>query len=270
MSELRLAPARKFCFTTIRKFFRLLGLEISRSNRKVPPFDITWFHVPVPKLISAPPRFGIQAIIDVGANDGRDALELAQSHTEFQIFAFEPTPELVEKISSNMNKAFPEQKPKNFTIVPMAVGESEGIARFHVNGMGDWGCSSLRQMKSDATNIPGRELIGITHQIDVRVVRLDTFCREHDIRLIGFIHIDAQGADLSVLKSLGPYLSCVQAGVLEASTSAESSSYVTDNTIQNVCCFLRDSGFEITHITPNNAYYDEVNIHFRNPKFKPL
>lgn len=161
-------------------------------------------------------------------------------------------------------------KPKNFTIVPMAVGESEGIARFHVNGMGDWGCSSLRQMKSDATNISGREKIGITQEIDIRVVRLDTFCREHDIRLIGFLHVDAQGADLSNLKSLGPYLSCVQAGVLEASTSAESSSYVTDNTIQNVSCFLRDNGFEITPIMPNNAFYDEVNIHFRNPMFKPL
>jgi hypothetical protein len=75
-------------------------------------------------------------------------------------------------------------------------------------------------------------------------MRLDTFMNEVGIRHVHFLKIDAQGADLNVLKSVGDRLRDVRKVVLEVSltsTPLYEGSHSKDECLQ----FMADAGFSL-------------------------
>lgn len=194
---------------------------------------------------------------DVGANNGYSSVPVAQSRPDAMVYGFEPTPQMIEIIKSRI------QNLPNYMLTEVAVSDYNGSATFNVAGNADWGCSSLLPLSEKAkTEWYGRTDMFVTEQIEVKVIRLDSFIEEKGISHINYLHIDTQGSDLKVLNGLGKYLSIVEAGVMEAAAKKDVL-YVNQNTQEESVQFLENNGFDIVSITINDPAHNEVNIHFK-------
>ena len=196
-----------------------------------------------------------QIIFDVGANSGTSCVHYTED-PNFIVYAFEPTPHLLE------NYLYPQQK-ENYIVVPYAISDFNGEATFNVAGQEDWGCSSLHEF-SDNLNLtwPGRQDFKVTESITVNVQRMDTFIENNNIEYINFLHCDTQGNDLKVLESFGKYIDILQSGVVEASNQNPLYKDV-DNSVTSIINFLEGNNFMVGKITPNDGHYNEVNIEFK-------
>lgn len=199
----------------------------------------------------------MRAVFDVGANNGSWGIEVARRFPDLNVFAFEPTPQLVDAIRQKA-----EGLP-NYEIVPCAVSDTPGKVTFNVAGQGDWGCSSMLEFSEhlDAT-WPGRTDFKVTESIEVDCIRLEQFIRERGITEIAFIHIDTQGTDLKVLASLGDYLNILGRGEIETASSRSVALYKNQHTIEDVVLFFLRHGFEIERMTANDVHCNELNVSF--------
>jgi FkbM family methyltransferase len=198
-----------------------------------------------------------KVIFDVGANNGSSSVPLAIENPTYLVFAFEPTPEMIEVIKSKIVGL------ENYVIVPKAVSDYNGTAEFNVAGNWDWGCSSLLQFsKKSQTDWPGRTDFSVTYKLNVDVIRLDTFIEENLIHRIDHLHIDTQGSDLNVMKGLGGYLQIVNEGKMEAGTS-DDILYEGQNKLNDCIKFLLLNGFKVVDVNSNDVFCHEVNIVFK-------
>jgi len=195
-------------------------------------------------------------IFDVGSNAGTSFGYVARWCFRSQFYAFEPTPYLVAE-----QKKF-TSKFKNYHLIPKAVAEKPGHAMFNVAGQSDWGCSSLLEFSPGLDKTwPGRTDFVLTDKIEVEVIRLDDFVRENKIPRIDFMHVDTQGSDLSVLRSLGEEIHRLQAGEIEVPVSKEVMLYQNQHTKEEAYEFLDKHGFEVWKVEPSSD--NEHNVFFR-------
>jgi FkbM family methyltransferase len=198
-----------------------------------------------------------KVIFDVGANNGSSSVPLAIENPTYLVFAFEPTPEMIEVIKSKIVGL------ENYVIVPKAVSDYNGTAEFNVAGNWDWGCSSLLKFsRKSQTDWPGRTDFHVTYKLNVDVIRLDTFIEENGITKIDHLHIDTQGSDLNVMKGLGEYLHIVTEGKLEAGTS-DDVLYEGQNKLNDCIKFLLLNGFKVVDVNSNDVFCHEVNVVFK-------
>ena len=198
-----------------------------------------------------------KVFFDIGANNGYTSVPIAQKDNNIKVYAFEPTHEMIKEIE---NKT---QGLNNYTLTKKAVSNYNGKATFRVAGHADWGCSSLLEFSDKSkTEWPGRTDLNVTHEIEVDVIRLDSFIKENNITKIDYLHIDTQGSDLKVLEGLGEYINIVMEGAMEAAAK-EDILYNGQNTQQESIEFLQKNGFDITGIQINDEYHNEVNIFFK-------
>jgi FkbM family methyltransferase len=196
-------------------------------------------------------------VFDVGANNGSSSVPLAIENPTYLVFAFEPTPEMIEVIKSKIVGL------ENYVIVPKAVSDYNGTAEFNVAGNWDWGCSSLLKFsRKSQTDWPGRTDFHVTYKLNVDVIRLDTFIEENGITKIDHLHIDTQGSDLNVMKGLGEYLHIVTEGKLEAGTS-DDVLYEGQNKLNDCIKFLLLNGFKVVDVNSNDVFCHEVNVVFK-------
>ena len=195
-------------------------------------------------------------VFDVGANNGSTTIPLAKSQPNTIVFAFEPTPKLVDDIKEQTTDI------ENYIIVQTAVSNYTGKSKFNLMQKYDWGCSSLLEFSENTKN--GNIWEGCIHEvtdsIEVDVITLKTFIEENNIPTIDFLHIDTQGSDLNVLRGMGEHLSIVIEGQMEAAL-IEDALYVGQNRKEECIEFLESNGFDFlgtTHVNPN-----ETNIHFK-------
>jgi FkbM family methyltransferase len=135
-----------------------------------------------------------QVIFDIGCADMYDTIILKNEFPQNKIFAFECS----RKFSTqNIQKA----KKYDITYFDGAVGEYDGKTFFYPS-------KSLRQEDwpwSGSTLQPTKNLLTSEWEWDqpyeVDTISLNLFCERHSI-IPDFIHIDAQGAEYSIFKSL--------------------------------------------------------------------
>lgn len=197
--------------------------------------------------------------LDVGANDGSSLIHFAEASPDNIVYAFEPTPKLIETL---------EQKSShlpNYRIIPKAVANYNGKDTFYVSGNSDWGTSSLCKFNDNLDETwPGRTDFKVTDQIQVEVIRLEDFIEENNIHSIEYLHVDAQGKDLEVLFGLGQYLTIVKEGVIEMPVKHDNRLYKNQQYLaEDAIIYLQQKGFEIQTVRPNDIFMNEVNIHFR-------
>jgi len=198
-----------------------------------------------------------KVVFDVGANNGSSSIPLAIANPTHLVFAFEPTPEMIKIIQSQIVSL------ENYVIVPKAVSDYDGTAEFNVAGNWDWGCSSLLNFSNKSqTEWPGRTDFSVTYKLNVDVIRLDTFIKENLINKIDYLHIDTQGSDLNVLKGLGEYLEIVNEGTMEAATS-DDILYEGQNKLNDCIKFLLLNRFKVLDVNSNDIFCHEVNIVFK-------
>lgn len=197
-------------------------------------------------------------IIEVGANEGQDTELFIK--TGLPVYCFEPIPNHAKNLWDRFGKN------PNFHLMTIAIDLENGFRKFNIEERADWGCSSLHDVAPDNPN----NIKYTTYIEKVMCMRLDTFMDLYGITDIEYLHIDTQGNDFRVLKSLGDKINFVKQGVAEAANTKQYYA-VDDNTVDVVNSWLVSQGFntqivhdgigkEHTGAVPNG---NEVNIFFR-------
>lgn len=130
-------------------------------------------------------------IFDIGAYDGRSAIEYIKEFPKAKIFSFEPTKKSFEKLKRNFGEN------KSITIFNTAFSDFKGETDFHINSSGL--TNSLLKLSDTAIN---NEIYNLKEETTekVTVTTLDSFTKEMNIDKINILKIDVQGAELNVLK----------------------------------------------------------------------
>lgn len=206
-------------------------------------------------------------IIDIGANHGEFAFEMAKRNPETVILAFEPEPHLFKMLQ--------DSGVENIKPFDVAITAKKGTAEFNVSHSGDWGVSSL--LDFDTNNIENdgywqhrTDLKSFDEKISVKTDTLGNILAKEKFDEIAFIKIDTQGFDLIALKSAGKYLSKIQAGMIEAVTTPDKSLYLGDECdLYHALNFLHDNGFKVYRIKSNDEACNEMNVYFCRPDISP-
>ena len=143
--------------------------------------------------------------IDVGAHLGESTFRPASDDPYLTVYAFEPILSLAAQTMGRL---------PNFVMLPMAVHETEGMRAFYVNAM-DATSSLLPCDEEGRARWKGGEFYRTVRTLQVPVIRLDTFMNEAGIPEVDYLKIDAQGADLSVVRSAGARLRDIRRIMLE-------------------------------------------------------
>ncbi len=201
---IRLAGRLQFQFPFLRPLINALGQSlagrgvIQRGEGKGLQFDATGCNPGYLAGTSAPEEQALVArysrpggvVYDVGANAGFYAVIAARKvGPKGRVYAFEPTPTLVERVRQNARANGFEQ----LEVVEAAVADEDGRVSFGVSGP----LSVTNSLQSAEGG----------QAIEVEVVRLDTFSASHpgpDLLLM-----DIEGAELAALRgALGMIRRC--------------------------------------------------------------
>lgn len=191
--------------------------------------------------------------IEVGANLGSDTINYANEDS--LVYAFEP----VSVLAYDLINKF---KNKNVIVIPFAVDIENTIKKFNVSAGSNLGCSSLNNFNKNIHNEwYGRNDFHFTESYNVLTIRLDNFINIYNIKEIEYLHIDAQGNDFNVIKSLSNKINLVKAGKCEAAYAVNLYEEV-DNYYENIIKYLEEHGFKTKIEMDKSGINAECDIHF--------
>lgn len=126
-------------------------------------------------------------VVDIGAHHGLYAVLASKLVGRAgRVIAFEPSPRECRRLHRHLRL----NRCRNVAVQPYAVADASGDAELYVvKGFRDWGNS----LRPPAVPEP-------TRKVGVKVCRLDDVLAEHGIDRVDFIKLDAEGAELAVLK----------------------------------------------------------------------
>ncbi len=200
-------------------------------------------------------------LIEVGAYDGSDSLKFYDNG--YTVYTFEPNKICYNNIKNKTSNLL------NYNIINCAICLEDGETEFNICKEG--GASSLLNFKSEDelnNNWNNRKDIhysGVSYKVDT--IRLDTFIEKFGLqnKIIDYIHIDAQGVDLDVLKSLGKYIKNVKEGVVETVIDINKTIYKNQtNNYMNLKLFLEENNFRIYRVQRNDETMCEYNVFFKH------
>ncbi len=175
--------------------------------------------------------------VEVGASQGGS---LNEAPADAIVYAFEPNTLLLP----DLLRARP-----GVTVVAAAVTNTDGMATFHFAS--DPAAGSLRPIDAPyVERFLAAEAYEETHASPVPTVRLDTFMRASGLDRIDFLSVDAQGADLSVLESLGDRITDIRRIRVEAYLPGGSQYVNADNARDTVVAYLVERGFTLVNEHP--------------------
>jgi FkbM family methyltransferase len=194
-------------------------------------------------------------IIEIGSYDGNDTLKYT-SLPNSNVWSFEPNTENIIML----NKKF--ENVTNVKIIPKAVGIYNGKTKFNVSLKVNADKLSHSSSINDLSEYTIKNgLIKFTHQIEVDIIRMDTFIEENDIKEIDYFHCDAQGSDFDILKSFGDKIKIIKKGQVEGCRIENM--YNTENLVVNIISFLEEKGFIISNKNQiEQDKWHDVNIKF--------
>jgi len=200
----------------------------------------------------------INAIFDVGSNNGVDGINYAVFNPKCTIYAFEPNPYLRSTIINNKKKVENKlnYKIQNFKLVGKAVSDFNGRGNFYIANQDL--CSSLLRYN----------FVSVKKKITVDIITLARFCKIKRINNIIYLHVDTQGNDLKVLIGLKNYRANLYRGIIETSKNIRYSRYKGSHSITKIKKYFLKWNFKITKLEPNHLNHQELNVFFLNAFFK--
>ncbi len=172
-------------------------------------------------------------IIDCGANNGSDSIELARIITNSIVHAFEPIP----KTFDELKKA--TKKYRNIICYQIALSNQTGKAEMHVaSGVDESGSSSLLAPKSHLEDYPQIEF---NEKLEVETITLDDWASKNNIEHIDLLWLDMQGFEMPMLKASKKVLPTVTAILTEVSLTE---TYDGITTYPEYKIYLQDQGFK--------------------------
>ena len=123
-------------------------------------------------------------VLDVGANIGLSALELARAAgTKGKVIAFEPHPDTAARLAANLDA----NKAANVAIVYSAVGAAPGTVTFH---------ESAQPTLSSASVVPP----DLVRSFEVPITTVDLEWQDAGEPQVSALKIDVEGGELAVLQ----------------------------------------------------------------------
>ncbi|MFA5770864.1 MAG: FkbM family methyltransferase [Patescibacteria group bacterium] len=133
-------------------------------------------------------------ILEIGANVGSDTVEMAVLWPQGKIYAFEPVPDVVERLK------FKTKNFKNVEIVQSAVSDKSEAEATEMFISDNSSCSSsLLKPKDHLIYYP---TVHFDKKITVSTVFLPTWLEKNNLKMIDLLWIDVQGAELNIFRSL--------------------------------------------------------------------
>jgi len=183
--------------------------------------------------------------LDVGANRGGHAISSAARHDDVMVYAFEPN---LLAVAGNVGR-YP-----NYIVIAAAVGTVNGVRIFQLADS-DTASTIMPVNWENAMRWQGGQLT-VTARIPVPVVRLDTFMDAAGIGAVERLTVDAQGADLDVLKSAGERIRNVESVRVEVSVTPFPV-YQGAPTKQEIMDYMDAYGFRLTEVEPSSRGQEE-------------
>ncbi len=149
-------------------------------------------------------------IIDAGANNGSDSIEMARLYgRQAKIYAFEPLPVVFQQLQHNIRRY------KNIKAFSFALSNRNGEQELHVSSGSSIGSSSLLK---PATHLRDHPEVLFNEKIKVKTITLDHWAKQNGIDKVDFLWFDLQGFELAVLKESKTIFSTVKVVHMEVST----------------------------------------------------
>jgi FkbM family methyltransferase len=188
--------------------------------------------------------------IDVGAHYGESTLETAIQNPKLRIYALEPNLSAASRLIA---------RAPNYFVVPFAVAERNGIADFHISSF-DVASSLLPFNESTLSSWVGGEGMKVDSVVSVPTIRLDTFMELTGIQKVDFLKVDAQGADLAVIRSAGRRIDDIGRIMVEVDVSPVRL-YEGSASRDEMVSYLQDHGFVLTEVQAQ-SHAQEQNLTF--------
>jgi len=190
----------------------------------------------------------INIILDVGARDCLDSLELHKLYPNADIYAFECNPETIPICRENVSYT-------NIVLIEKAISDFNGFMYFYpVTGTIQDGISGKNPGASSLLKSSGKYPTEtyIQEKIIVPSITLKTFMDYHNVNNVDILWMDLQGAELMALKGLEHRIREVkvihtQVEFLEI--------YQCQPLFMEVDEYLRRFGFELIGWTEKNTFF---------------
>lgn len=185
----------------LRTSYRVL-ISIARNNRNPEPISLWFRNVPFTMLLESSADFalireifldeeyrhteivGIKNIFDVGANVGAASIYFNCLYPEAMIYAFEPDPELFEKLASRVATI------EKIQPLPIALSDTDGEAAFYRHGGSPLAGSLLpRSRESVPVMVATRTISSMASELGIDSIDLVKFDIEGAEKAI-FSHAD--------------------------------------------------------------------------------
>ena len=222
----------------------------------------------------------MNAAFDVGADDGYHGILFAFLNPKIKVFAFEPIKGSKKQILKNLHKVenFFNIKINNYKIINSAISDFNGSKTFYEANY-KVGSSLLKPKKkldkfwTESKDLLIKEVskgIKMKKKYKVKVLTLERFCKSNSIKIINYLHIDAQGNDLRVINSLKKYKKFLLEGVVEVPKNNKLKIYVNEHTYKDLKKKFKLWKFKITNIEEVQKNYPSLNIYFKNMNSYPF
>ncbi len=188
---IKLARQKDFTFTARSQTGSLLTHNISDSQAY--RFSIHGYHEWRNLAIAIALCRPADSIVEIGAHIGTETIGFSDIvGSSGKVYAFEPLQANLDSLKNTLNNS----QYKNTVISPVAVGDKLGKVRF---------VPPLPKEPSGLSHIVGKNEHPVADTIEVDCVTLDSL--SNSIGQAKVIFIDAEGADLSILKGGKNYIS---------------------------------------------------------------
>lgn len=172
-------------------------------------------------------RERIQYIIDAGANIGQTAIHFAAEFPSATISSFEPVNETFAELAARTGRT------SNIRCYNYALGSTSGNRGMYKQS------HSILNTLVESLNRPTR---ANEVPVEVGVITLDEFVRQHSYPRIDLLKTDTEGYDLEVLKGADNYL---RSGKVKSVLSEVSFDFADQrhSNFEAILAFLTDRGF---------------------------
>lgn len=180
---------------------------------------------------------GATMIFEVGAADGRDCAHYRQLFPSATVHAFEPLPANFAKLQARAD-ADPGIKAHQ-----LALSDRAGKATFHVAAWSD--ASSLLPALDTGSTFDAYQAPTTTIEVDTDT--LDAVAERHGVTAINILKIDAQGAELAILKGAKKLLSSGSISVIYTEAQFRPL-YEGAGTFHEIAAYLAQYGFVLHNL----------------------
>ena len=171
-------------------------------------------------------------IIDCGAHDGTDSVELAKILSG-TVHAFEPIPDIYQRLKLRTKK-YP-----NIHTYTLALGNENGKQHFFVSEGGSDASSSLLEPSEHLKDHPDTRF---NNRMEVEAMTLDEWSRQFNISRVDLLWLDMQGFELNMLKASVSLLPTVRMIHTEVSTKETYKGVALYSEYRQ---FLEEQGFSV-------------------------